>query len=519
MEFDEERPCSSHSRKKNRYTRKELITLFSKQGLPFSNKMTMNDMCEHLRSFSPTVGVSSVSLDENRPCASRSRAMNRYLRNELMVLAEECGLKKELSKKITLDDLCRVLKKSCVTMPSTSSEEGQLMKRSASAKIRNLFLLSKKLRSFIFLKRWIRDVQDIMTKRPEEEFWKKTGKYTSTLYYPIVPEVYCSTVDNILKTNLALSYGTTKVHGHEDIDLDPQKIVWSDSASSSALLLRNSKWKRDASLVKNLSWIKSQVEYLSQLENWQKICLYVYTFRGDRYINLSASDSLDARKFYSEQDKNMYSRDHISPLFGALLAYFHENGKKKTLALFSQVDDMLLDEVSQILSTDFRPYEQSYKFVNKKLFNAEILDKTALQALFNSLSKSIDNIIKKSPPLSESIFLYRATKERDFLKFDFNAILTEDRALPLFKNSRFMSCSISDRVFEDETFINNTTECCAFYIHLLKGSRCLLMLYSYFFKGEREVLLPKNCLLYATSPPFMDPSRNLTSQLITVINH
>lgn len=119
------RPCSSKSRHRFRYTRKELEILARAKGVPSISLKTMDELCKELGihamktkpggsdggattttmdTTTPVTLVPVVVAPPPRPCGTGLRTKGRYTRAELVALAKQKGIKGISFKKIS--DLC-----------------------------------------------------------------------------------------------------------------------------------------------------------------------------------------------------------------------------------------------------------------------------------------------------------------------------------------------------------------------------------------------------------------------------
>lgn len=102
--------CSSKSRSKNRYTRKELDELAKANNIKDYKKKNMDILCEELKPFlnknkSPTPDI--VEFDVKRPCNSKTRKSDRYTKKELIELCKKLNINHKISD--TIDTLCNLI--------------------------------------------------------------------------------------------------------------------------------------------------------------------------------------------------------------------------------------------------------------------------------------------------------------------------------------------------------------------------------------------------------------------------
>ena len=109
--LDSSRPCSSRARATDRYRKDELIDIAKTYGLPTTG--TIDNLCQVINAYRGVKPVTARKMyntkpvkkhvfDKSRPCSSRTRALTRYTKPELVKLAK----KLKLSTSGTMTDLC-----------------------------------------------------------------------------------------------------------------------------------------------------------------------------------------------------------------------------------------------------------------------------------------------------------------------------------------------------------------------------------------------------------------------------
>lgn len=139
--FDPTRPCSSKSKKPDRYTRTELETVAKSYDIQDIQKKTMDKLCTELKSMSqkqatpkptttPVIEKQKIFTILGKPCGTKFAKSGGYTRKELVELAEK--YKVENVKKKNMDKLCQEIQAHLPSPPTMIGSVLQSLKNAAA---------------------------------------------------------------------------------------------------------------------------------------------------------------------------------------------------------------------------------------------------------------------------------------------------------------------------------------------------------------------------------------------------
>jgi len=228
-------------------------------------------------------------------------------------------------------------------------------------------------------------------------------------------------------------------------------------------------------------YLKSQ-KYISNLTDRQRYALFAYTKNGDVYLNIKERGlELD------------YNRVIVAPLFYEFMVYMSDPGK--TRDIFKKDISLLEDEAYLIKqsATKYRVAIENKKdlfdfYVKFKRISGIRLKNEVIDILLKNLGNTISSVIKKAPPTTKPMVLYRGVKNSFFTANKYDKVHKKDE---VYYNKGFVSTSFSYRTAIN-TFTNDLKGCCFKVITVLPGTRCIPLLGLTYFPSEAEVLFDRD---------------------------
>ena len=232
--------------------------------------------------------------------------------------------------------------------------------------------------------------------------------------------------------------------------------------------------KRDTnSDIIDTTWFIKMQEYISKLSNRERFALYSYTKNGDVYVNIKERGM-----------KFDYDRFNVKPFFYEFLEYITTT---KSIDFDVKFFGMTLGEIKEAKKdTSGRKIATLYrKFIRlpPKKLKHEVVD-----TLIKMLSDTISRVIKKSPPTTKPMVVFRGVKDCFFAADDFTSKYTSNE---VYYNKGFVSTTLYHSVAIN-TFTNGSSSCCFKVITILPGTRCIPLIGLTHFDGEIEILLDRN---------------------------
>ena len=223
----------------------------------------------------------------------------------------------------------------------------------------------------------------------------------------------------------------------------------------------------------DITWFIKMQEYISKLSNRERFALYSYTKNGDVYINIKERGMIFN-----------YDRFNVKPFFYEFLEYITTN---KSVDFDVKFFGMTLGEIKKAKKdTSGRGIATLYrKFLRlpPKQLKHKVVD-----TLIKMLSDTISRVIKKSPPTTKPMVVFRGVKDCFFAADDFTSKYTSNE---VYYNKGFVSTTL-DYSVAINTFTNSSSSCCFKVITILPGTRCIPLIGLSHFGGEVEILLDRN---------------------------
>ena len=223
----------------------------------------------------------------------------------------------------------------------------------------------------------------------------------------------------------------------------------------------------------DITWFIKMQEYISKLSNRERFALYSYTKNGDVYINIKERGM-----------KFDYDRFNVKPFFYEFLEYITTN---KSVDFDVKFLGMTLSEIKKAKKdTSGRKTATLYrKFLR---LPSKQLKHKVVDTLIKMLSDTISRVIKKSPPTTKPMVVFRGVKDCFFAADDFTSKYTSNE---VYYNKGFVSSTL-DYSVAINTFTNSSSSCCFKVITILPGTRCIPLIGLSHFEGEVEILLDRN---------------------------
>jgi RIO-like serine/threonine protein kinase len=193
-------------------------------------------------------------------------------------------------------------------------------------------------------------------------------------------------------------------------------------------------------------WLIAQDKYVRSLSSRQLFTMYGYSFKGDAWIHAYLGGYFDIKRFKTDL------RDLSTKYF----------------AFFFQARDFYKINSGSI--------DQDYN-----LTLARVRDETDignLNSIMNIFINELNEIIRKSPPVTRTFIVFRGQADDKYLSG-----ITGN----LYTTERFCSTSVNGDKARKTFSAGHTLQ----RITILKGSKCLLMFGATKFDDELEILLPR----------------------------
>lgn len=228
-------------------------------------------------------------------------------------------------------------------------------------------------------------------------------------------------------------------------------------------------------------WLLKMQKYIANLSNRERYALYSYTKNGDVYVNiLERGMELD------------YGNIKLKPLFYEFVEYITTPGVDTDIFLFNN------DTIESVFYMTVEDIKKAKKDTTGKLLAAlynkfekersSEIKKSVLKKLIENLGDTISRVIKKSPPTTKPMVVFRGVMDCFFAADNFTSKYAGDE---VYYNKGFVSTSINYKVAL-ETFTNSIKACCFKVITILPGTRCIPLIGLTAFPDEAEILLDRN---------------------------
>lgn len=247
---------------------------------------------------------------------------------------------------------------------------------------------------------------------------------------------------------------------------------------------------------KNEKWFEKQFHYQKSLPFIQQIMILCYTYGGDQIIHAYLSGPFIRKNVLKHSE---YQTKYVFPLYPVFVEFMCHEPKDflKFMMKYKPPDfdkERWIDELEEIGyssskqstkcgSDIFSYYRQTYHtfFSPNAVF---LLPVDFYKCLAQKYAYFMQKIIMLAPKLSCPLIVYRGVKTIDYLNFTNHNTHIE---------KRFVSTSLDIDIATETQFVNE--KCCILKMFLLKNTKCLFPILSYF--QEFEIILPPNSKFYA----------------------
>lgn len=214
--------------------------------------------------------------------------------------------------------------------------------------------------------------------------------------------------------------------------------------------------------VLDLKWYHECQKYIDTLSAKEKWALRGYSYKGDVYVNLTE------RKMKIDF-KNFSLVPFVYEFFQMVLdgRFPHKDFDKKDIDQYLKDGDV--NKLNQL----------SEKFYKLKL------DVNVKKELVSRLNNTLTNVIKRAPPVTSTMTVFRGVKDSFFTKSDYK----NNKVNEVYLNKGYVSTSMS---WNQSLNSFSGSACCFSVITILPGTRCLPLLGLSKFSQEMEILLNKD---------------------------
>lgn len=224
-------------------------------------------------------------------------------------------------------------------------------------------------------------------------------------------------------------------------------------------------------------WFVKMQAYISSLSNRERFALYAYTKNGDVYVNLKERGM-----------KLNYDRINMKPFFYEFLEYMTMDGTDKSIITdIKNTLGMTVDEIQKV-KKDTEGRELANLYSNFVHLSSKKVKPAGIDILIKMLSDTISRVIKKSPPTTKPMVVFRGVKDCFFAADNFTS---KYKGNEVYYNKGFVSTTLQHKVALD-TFSSMISRCCFKVITILPGTRCIPLIGLTQFEEEVEILLDRN---------------------------
>lgn len=568
IDFDPNRPCGTHAKGSNKYTRKELEGIARLLGIQKISSKNMNELCTEIQTLvskkksvpqkTMTVPPSQTILpfDPSRPCGTHAKGSNKYTRQELEKIARSLGINGIKQK--TMDQLCKEInnnpeQKQQEAIDKTKEERCLIdITRPCGSKTKGKKRYTMKQLKTLWNKECttLEEFRGVKIPTKLDDVCKLlTDRYKDIKFLPVkrVPVKVIETLKkwfekrkrkpiNPKKTELRLltkiysvrSLGNKKLlnllvndtaglnaHMNPKTYTIPRTGYYGYPYSSLTFSVMKARTYPNYLYNRNVdgfptAWILEQEKYITSLPWQSKYRLLCYTFGGDKIVNsflLGAFVPASAMTNFKEN----YNSSYLFPL--ALEIHLHA----QTFDTSAEWTDALTDNLQMTIETagaifaqlkgkEFDAvYEDIFIFMKAQGLHIRV---NIWTAWITSYIEGIRPIFNNAPPVPKGgIFVYRGVKESHW-------VVTNPSNV--FRNVPFMSTSLG--ITEALRFKTLSSNCCLFVIQVLPGSKCLFASILSYFDHEAEVLFPPGSRLFLTRRERKAENANLLVTYFALVN-
>ena len=497
--------------------------------------------------------MSECVFDRNRPCDSRNRAKDRYTREQIQKIARRCGVKDVRKKSMT--ELCAEVRsyvqKRAQGVKECPPTNVKAYKPNYECNPRTGRWIKRKGTPEYFFRYELESFDENRLRRIAENLGIEVeeGEEESSIIHQILEKQYPLVRDPQRAKNIYVKKfkdALLKIYRHRlsratptsvqirifDASIKPQGTVrlltqprpldfmsYTDTFTGyDNMMYRKHTVATDVDgLRRNEDWFATQKAYQMTLPFLKQLVILTYTHGGDAMIHAYLDGEFTIERTFVN-DK--YRASFVYPLFPVLIYVLTSRShRREWIQTFkSSVVRMSPRDAENLLTmcgaydemySPQRPVRRgdlifkNYKQVVDKVFRQEAMDAAFYEMLMKEYVSLLKHVILDSPPLFHHLVVYKGVKSLAYMDFS-------DRNM--YTNKRFISTTYNAKVATGSTFTN--PRCCVQKITLLKGSRCLFPVLTYY--SEHEILLPPGRMMYATSNVYI-PKEGSKKQTINLV--
>lgn len=494
-------------------------------------------------------------LDENRPCDSRSRSRFRYTRSDIETIARKCKIKN--IKKKTITQLCHEIRSFVnlyqdVLHTAQAPQQRECPQDVIQAYRTNYTCdpatgqwvkMNKTHDSFSSAQLNSMDYNTLVTIATYLKIDVEQGETKDSIIHSILRKEYrhiqnsrslhkLKTIvqrfrryrirDKVQKKiSVKIYYNNFKVNGVVNLLSNTKRPLRynaheAEFSGYSEVMYRRQFVGTDIDgLKKNEDWFDLQRAYQMNLPFLKKLIILTYTHGGDKIIHsligIPASTFNIGYTFVGADGTYMrkkYLTSFVYPLYPVFIFLLTSTSPSRRTEFIefvkssvrhpnpgklSVINDIL--EKSGAYNDAYSPHHhvqrgddlfRHYKEVVGNIFEKAWMKKDFYILLLKQYKSILEKIISEAPPLLHALVVYKGVQSVDYMQFDVNNMYT---------NNRFLSTTYDAKTAANESF--TTEDCCLQKIILLKATKCLYPIMSYY--NEYEILLAPGKKLYATS--------------------
>jgi hypothetical protein len=316
-----------------------------------------------------------------------------------------------------------------------------------------------------------------------------------------------------------ISYGTYSGHMDKNITYKCRRITLSGYRN----LPKNMVGADITGIKNNASWFQDQINYQKKMDRMKQLIVFSYTHMGDKLIHSWMQDKF-LRKQFESTFFDKYMTGKLVMFMIPLLNLMYRNNSSKTRSIINNgFPNSKKEEIDQFISyienanKSPKMYQSKLSWIvpaiqdanrsaviwlNRNLPKAKM---TFYDEMFKNYERVLNDIIEKSPVLKHKLIVYKGVQTDEFLKFD--------KTNNYFDNKFFISTSIDLNVANKFS----RSECCLIKMTILKGTKCLLPIFTY-YHTEREILFPTKRKYYLTMSKYKPLNSKKSAWNVVVVN-
>ena len=508
-----------------------------------------------------------MEFDLQRPCSSKTRAINRYSKEELKKIAESWGVSKTIVSRGSIDALCASIREKTSSFSKTleptlslkvasphSPTPTCLMDISRPCGYRNKANPAKNRYHLKDLKElWkgeCKDLAEFAGKSPKtipEFCFLLRQRYARMKFVAVqtIPEkikerirawVVKKTSSTWIVTHVIsrrLQFQMYKVRFYytkasevmeyffnptsaslledKEITLDrlPACFDTVDFNPTKAVMNPKYLYNRNVDRFPH-PWFKKQNEYILGLSWRDKIRLLSYTYAGDKISNSFLLNTFDVDQIIDSKFLQNY-QSFIFPL--AVDMYLHartfstyKRWKAFCMTHLVKYTENKAEEFFLLLKTESLPkvYDKILHFLNAE---GKRVKETVWYLWAGEYILHLNAIFAGAPRVTEPFYVYRGVKDASFVNANTKNV---------FVNDTFMSTSLGlGRALK---FKKATGPCCLFSIQVLPGAQCLFVGALTYFVDEIEILFAPGRHLFITKTQYTASNHNVLVTRFSLLN-